>query len=415
MEIYDPNGSRLDAGVFGLSRKAATAGTYTVIVGAGAPRTAGGYAFAWQLLNNPVGATPLACGSTAAGSLAGAGQFRYYSVAADAGDTMRLIFTKTSDNFSPQVELFDPAGARLTANSDVTQKTSAGGSHLLIVSPSTTAFETGSYTVAYQRPNNPCTPTALTCGQTTLRSVTIPGQLDALTFNGTGGDLTTIRLASRSGNYSPFVEMYNPAGTRLTTSSNGLIRSVLTADGVYTLLVRDRGATNLGSYRVSMQDDTITCPVTDAEAPAIALVKPTGGEVLPGGTAFRIQWLSDDNVAVTSHDIALSADGGKTFATTVASGLNGNQQVYDWLVPPDIAPSRTAVIRVTATDAAGNAKSAVSDLLTVIGSGFTPNSSATYTYDGSNRLTQVKLDDGRTVQYVWDAAGNLIQITVTGQ
>jgi YD repeat-containing protein len=245
--------------------------------------------------------------------------------------------------------------------------------------------------------------------------VNVPGQLDTLTFNGVAGDQMTIRLSPRSGNYSPFVEMYNAAGTRLPTSSNGQIRTVPTADGVLTLLVRDRGATSLGSYRVSLQDDTVTCPVSDSEGPAITLLHPTGGEVLPGGAGFRIQWLSDDNVGVNSHDIALSTDGGKTFPISVASGLNGNQQVYDWLVPADVKPSRNAVVRVTATDAAGNAQSAASDLITLIGSGFTPNSSVTYSYDSLNRLTQVKLDDGRTVQYTWDAVGNLVQVTVTGQ
>jgi YD repeat-containing protein len=70
------------------------------------------------------------------------------------------------------------------------------------------------------------------------------------------------------------------------------------------------------------------------------------------------------------------------------------------------------MIRVTATDAAGNASSATSDLLTLIGSGFTPNASATYSYDGSGRLTQVKLDDGRVIRYTYDSAGNLIQVSV---
>jgi len=73
------------------------------------------------------------------------------------------------------------------------------------------------------------------------------------------------------------------------------------------------------------------------------------------------------------------------------------------------------VLRVTATDAAGNAQSATSDLLTLIGSGFTPNSSATYSYDGLNRLTDVSWSDGSTIKYTWDAAGNLALITITGQ
>ena len=411
MELYDPDGQRLDAGVFSLSRKAAATGAYTVILGAAAARTAGGYSFAWQLLNRPAGALPLACGGSTTGALSASNQFRYYALAADAGDILRLIFSRISDNFSPQIELFDPTGARLSNSSDVTTKVSSAGNYTVVVSPSTSLTESGAFTVAFQRPNNPCSPVSLTCGQTALRQVNLPGQLDTFSFNATGGDQTTINLTSRSGAYSPFVEMYNPAGALLVTSSNGLLRRVLPADGQYTLLVRDRNALNLGSYRVSLQDDTNNCPVTDTEAPSITLLHPTGGEVLAGGATFRIQWLSDDNVGVATHDLALSTDAGKTFAAPFAS-LGGNAQTYDWILPADLAPTRTAVLRLTATDAAGNAKSAASDLLTLIGSGFTPNASATYTYDGLNRLIQVSLSDGTAIQYIWDAAGNLAIVTV---
>ena len=414
MELYDPDGVRLDSGVFSLSRKAAASGDYTVILGAAAPRTAGGYSFAWQRLNQPAGATPLACGGSTTGALSPSNQFRYYRLTADAGDTLRLLFTRVSENFSPQMEVFDPAGARIAANSDVTQKAAAGGNYLVVIGPATSLSETGAYNLAFQRPNNPCSPVSLTCGQTTLRQVNLPGQLDTFSFNATGGDQTTIRLTARSGAYSPFVEMYTPAGALLTTSSNGLLRRSIPADGVYTLLVRDRGGLNLGSYRVNLQDDTNTCAVNDTEGPMIVLVRPTGGEVLPGGTTFRIQWLSDDNVEVAAHAIALSTDGGKTFADPLAN-LGGNSQTYDWILPADIAPSRTAVLRVTASDAAGNSQSASSGLLTLIGSGFTPNSSATYSYDALNRLIQVSLGDGGTIDYTWDAAGNLVSIAIKGQ
>lgn len=415
MEIYDPTGSRLDTAVFGLSRKIAASGTYTVILGAASARTAGGYSFAWQLLNKPAGTSALPCGGTAAGSLSAANSFRYYTASANPGDILRLLFTRTSDNFNPQIELFDPNGARVAANSDVTLKSAAGGAYLVLVSPSTTAVETGSYALSFQRPNKPCTAVSLTCGQTALRQVNLPAQLDAFTFTGTGGDIHEIRLVSRSGNYSPFVELYDPAGALLATTSSGLIKKVLPLDGAYSLLVRDVSSLNLGSYRVSLQDDSNTCPVNDSESPAITLLAPTGGEVMPGGATFTIRWQSDDNVGVATHDIALSTDAGKTFSTPIASGLGGNSQTYTWSVPAGIAPSRTAVLQVTATDAAGNAQSASSDLLTLIGSGFTPNANVTFTYDGLNRLTQATMDDGRTITYTWDANGNLLQITITGQ
>ena len=55
MEIYDPDGQKLDASVFGVTRKLSATGSYTVILGAAAARTAGGYALAWQLLISPPG------------------------------------------------------------------------------------------------------------------------------------------------------------------------------------------------------------------------------------------------------------------------------------------------------------------------------------------------------------------------
>ena len=415
MDLYDPTGARVDSATFGLSRKIALAGNYTVIVGAVAARTGGAYSLAWQVLNHPVGTTALACGSSATASLTAASEFRYYSASAGAGDLMRLIFTRLSDNFVPQIELYDPTGTRLAQTSDISQKAASDGSYLVVVSPSTSNGETGSYALAYQRPNNPCSPVTLTCGQSALRQANRPGQIDTFTFTGTGGDQADLRLAQRSGSYSPLAELYDSSGNRLATSSGAQLKTKLAANGTYTLLVRDFAGVNTGSYRVSLQDDTNACTVNDTESPAITLVQPTGGEVIVGGTSYNIQWLSDDNVGVATHDVALSTDGGQTFPTAIANGLSGNTQGYNWTVPPDIAPGRKAVIRVTATDAAGNATAAASGPLTIIGSGFTPNSSATYRYDGLNRLTQAVLSDGRTIQYTWDAAGNLVGIAVTGQ
>src|ERR1019366_9336634 len=316
MELYDPSGARLYSGVFSLSL----------------PAPAAGYSFAWQLLNQPAGALPLACGASTPGALSPSNQFRYYTLAANAGDILRLLFTPISGNFSPQMEIFDPHGARIAASSDVTQPAAASGNYLVMVSPSTSTTASGAYSVAFQRPNNPCSPVSLTCGQTALRQVTLPGQLDTFSFSATGGDQTTISLTARSGAYFPFVEMYAPGGAVFSTSSSLLLRKVLPASGVYTLLVRDRNPLDLGSYRVSLQDDTNTCPVTDTEAPTVTLISPPGGEVLPGGATYHIQWLSDDNVGVATQAITLSTDGGKTFPDPFAS-LGGTLQAYDGSLP----------------------------------------------------------------------------------
>ncbi len=416
MDLYDPSGTRLDSATFGMARKAAASGNYTLILGAVAPRSAGGYALAWQLANHPAGTSALACGGTTSAALTASNEFRYYTASAAAGDAMRLIFTKLSDNFSPQVELYDPNGTRLATSGDIAQKAGADGDYLVTVGPSTSNGETGTFSLAYQRPNRPCwadgQPATLTCGQTTLRMVKLPGQLDTFTFDGTGGDATTLTLAPRTGSYTPLAELYDGNGARLATNASGLLRLVLPASGTYALLVRDLNAVNTGSYRVSLQDNTKPCAVSDTESPTIRMVQPTGGEAIAGGTTYWIRWQSDDNVGVTSHDVALSTDGGQTFAALLPGALSGTAQSVAWAVPADIAPSRNAVIRVTATDTAGNAQSAASGPVTIIGSGFTPNSTAAYTYDALNRLTQAVMGDGRTIQYTWDAAGNLVQITV---
>ena len=416
MDLYDPTGVHLPSSTFELSQPVSATGTYTVIVGASAPLSTGGYALSWQLLNKPAATSALQCGGSTTASLSAANEFRYYLAGANANDLIRLIFTKISANFSPQIELFDPTGTQVPTTSDISVKVKSGGAYLVVVSPSTASSETGSFTVAFQRPNNPCSPTTLACGQPTLRQVAIPGQLDTFVFAATRGGQADIKLVPRSGSYSPYTELYDASGNRLSpTTSNGSLLYVIRSDGTYTLLVRDRSGVNLGSYRASFQDDYNPCTATDTEPPVVTLLKPTAGEAIAGSTTYRIQWLSDDNVGIASHDIALSTDGGQTFASAITGGLAGNTQTFNWFVPPDIAPSRTAVIRVTATDGAGNAQSASSGLVSLIGSGFTANSTATFTYDSLNRLTQAVLGDGRTIAYTWDAAGNLVQITVSGQ
>jgi YD repeat-containing protein len=414
MEIYDPTGTRLNASTYSLSRSVTTTGNYTVIVGPSAPRTGGAYSLSWQLLNNPAATGTLACGGSTTASIGADNEFRYYLAAANSGDLMRMIFTPLASTFSPAIELYNASGVRLAAAPSISQAASASGNYLVIVGPSSSVGQTGSFTVAYQRPNDPCTPTALTCGQTTLRLVTLPGQMDTYTFAGTASTAAAIQLTQRSGNYTPYAELYNPSATLLASGAGGELQPMLASTGTYTLLVRDLNA-NLGSYRVTLQNGTNTCQVTDTEPPVVTLLKPVGGEVIAGGTTYEIQWQSDDNVGVVSQAVDLSTDGGQTFPTSIAAGLSGTQQSYTWIVPATIAPSRTAVVRVTATDAAGNATAAVSGPLSVIGSGFTANSTGSYTYDGLNRLTQATLGDGRTVTYTWDLAGNLISITVTGQ
>jgi len=420
VDLYDPNGRRLQSGTSSVAPPALTAtGAYTAIVGASVARAGGSYAFSWQVLNNPV-AAPLACGQTASGSLGAAGQFWYYSVGANDGDLLKFLLTRYPGTVNAQVELFDPRGARVLPPStgDIVRKIPAGsaGNYLVLVSPATASAESGGFALSFQRPNNPCSPASLSCGQTVLQQAPVAGELDAFTFSANAGDQIAITVTPRQGNYTPVTELYDQAATTNVSippaPQGATLNTTLANTSQYTLTVHDRSG-NTGSYRVGLQRTNNACPENDTQKPVITLRRPTGGDVIAGGSVFQILWQSDDNEAVTSHAIRLSADGGKTFQPiSGATSLGGVAQSFSWVVPADITPTRTGMIQVTATDRAGNSQSATSDVLTLIGSGFTPNAQVTYQYDPLNRLTQATYQDGHVVSYTYDAAGNLATVTV---
>jgi YD repeat-containing protein len=416
VDLYDPNGRRLGSGTSSVAPPALTAGgAYTAIVGAAAARATGSYAFSWQLLNNPV-AAPLQCGQTVSAPLSAASQFWYYAVNAADGDLLKFLLTRQPATLNAQVELFDQRGTRLVGSTgDIVRKVTAGN-YLLLVSPASSSAESGGFGLSLQRPNNPCSAAALSCGQTVLQQAPVPGELDAFTFSGNAGDQISITVTPRQGNYTPVTELYDQASTNnvsIPPSPQGAtLNATLSSTSQYTLTVHDRTG-NTGSYRVGLQRTNNACAENDTVKPVITLKRPTGGDVIAGGSVFQIAWQSDDNEGVTSHSIRLSMDGGKTFQPiTGATALSGVAQSFSWVVPADIAPSRTAEIQVTATDKAGNSQSATSDLLTVIGSGFTPNAQVTYQYDPLNRLTQASYQGGRVITYTYDAAGNLSTVTV---
>jgi YD repeat-containing protein len=412
MDLYDPAGRRLGSSTSVIAPSAlATGGTYTAVIAGSAPRTAGNFSFSWQSLTRP-SANPLPCGQTTSGVLGADNQFWYYTLDAGEGDLLKVLLTRLPGTLNAQLELFDPKGARLAVNTnEITRKVSAGN-YLVVVSPASAAAETGGFALALEKPNHPCSPNGLTCGQTVLRQVTAPGQLDAFPFSGNAGDAINISVTPRAGNISPVTELYDPSGNAVGAAGTTSLNPTLAATGQYTVTVHDRSG-NTGSYRVGLQRAGNACAENDTEMPMITLRRPTGGDVIAGGSVFQIVWQSDDNEAVASHSIQLSTDGGKTFQPIAGgSGLSGIAQSFNWLVPSDIAPTRTGVIRVSASDRAGNTQSATSDVLALIGSGFTANVSATYEYDALNRLSKATYQDGRVIQYSYDAVGNLVGITV---
>ncbi len=77
-----------------------------------------------------------------------------------------------------------------------------------------------------------------------------------------------------------------------------------------------------------------------------------GGSVEPG-ESVALNWVSDDDVLVSSVDVRLSTDGGATFPTVIASA-QPRLGSTNWIVPGDAEYTDEAVIRIIARDAQNN-------------------------------------------------------------
>jgi hypothetical protein len=106
-------------------------------------------------------------------------------------------------------------------------------------------------------------------------------------------------------------------------------------------------------------------------APTAYLRGPNNGETFTAGEQYTLQWISDDDAPVSSSggvqsvDIQLSADGGQTWNTTIAS----NQPAlgsFNWTVPAGVNTAQ-ARIRVVASDAQNNTGSDATDQNFTIG------------------------------------------------
>ena len=90
----------------------------------------------------------------------------------------------------------------------------------------------------------------------------------------------------------------------------------------------------------------------------MTLTSPVGGEAWVQGSMHLICWTASDNVGVDSVDVDCSLSGPAGPWLPVARGLENSGSFY-WIVPLQMSDS--ALVRVTAYDAAQNAGSAASD------------------------------------------------------
>jgi YD repeat-containing protein len=369
----------------------------------------GGYILYRERMNNPCNvASTLACDQAVAGSvgiLADPPPWKIYRFTASANDAVSIRVGKTSiETFTPFMELYGPTGDFIASTSSffLDRVLTASGTYTVLLRDSSNA-NSGDYLLSWQRGNNPCNPIPMSCGQVIADSLSV-AEVDVYAFTASAGDNVVLTLTRTLGGLDPYLELYNSGGTRIayqyTTSGNQVaITQTLSGGGSYTVFASDHGAEETGSYTLKFQKNSNYCP-------EVTVTAPNGGEFIKGGSSFTITWTSSSPRGVSSHEIRLSTDGGQTFPNVVATGLGGSTQSFDWSVPTDINNAK-ARIRVTATDTSGMSTPDESDTDFVIYQGI----DRTYVYDELSRLIRIIYEDGKIVNYTYDAAGNRITLT----
>src|SRR5207302_4647375 len=138
----------------------------------GAGTGTGKYTVSLARLNKPCNATPLGCGTLAAGQIDAPLRVKTFSLDAQAGDTfmLRLLRSGTS-SFTPKIDVYLPdtgtllRTVRTTDLANITFTATAAGTYNVIASDDSDGKQTGAFTLSTVRLNRPCDgSTALGCG-----------------------------------------------------------------------------------------------------------------------------------------------------------------------------------------------------------------------------------------------------------
>lgn len=143
-----------------------------------------------------------------------------------------------------------------------------------------------------------------------------------------------------------------------TTSWQGSIATEPDQDLRVRVTVRDAS----GNASIAASGDFA---LVDRYEPGVALTCPIlAGDQLRPGVAVAVSWQAADNVGVSSVDLELSHDDGRTWWPTEHAGLPASAAVT-WFVPD--RGSAVTRLRAVARDAAGNMGTATSEAFAILG------------------------------------------------
>ncbi|MCE7986310.1 MAG: hypothetical protein DYG89_34485 [Caldilinea sp. CFX5] len=263
IEIFAPSGTKVCGTIHSdLTCALNTDGLHRIsIKDFGGPNT-GDYRIYLQRLNAPLGCIPVSFGaSPAAGLIELAADVGCFTFDGATADQVRVRVVKTTGTLGAVIENYRPDGTKLcgTIHQELTCQLDATGRHTILVKDFG-GPNTGSYQLHIQRLNGAVACVPLSFDAAPLAAVIdAPAEMDCFPFQGANGVNVRVRVVKTAGNLGAVLEIARPNGTLLCGTIHAELTCQLDADGLHTVLVKDFGGSNTGTYQISLQCLSATC------------------------------------------------------------------------------------------------------------------------------------------------------------
>jgi hypothetical protein len=213
-----------------------------------------------QRLTFPLRCTSISFGApAAAATIAVPGDADCYLFRTGGSRHVRVRVVSTDGAFQPSTEIVDSAGTTTCGPSaavEVMCKLASSHRNRMILVRDALGPNIGSYTISVQE-----FPPSVNCGQIRVGAtpqtgaITIPGNVDCYTFQGTAGHHLRVRVVGLDGTLVPYSEVVNGNGTTVCGPATGVeLVCKLSSSGRKTILIRDFAGPNTGDYAVYLQD-----------------------------------------------------------------------------------------------------------------------------------------------------------------
>jgi|GEM_PF-1179056 len=283
IRLYGPNGKLLSSGFGSLAGEvtatATNSGTFIVVAsdGNGALSGSGDYRLTLAKTGDPVVVSPgddggpMTNGVMHQGTVL-TGDLDVWSFSATTGDAIVVRIGKITDTntFTPWVRIYGPNGKLLDSGfgslaGEVVVTATNSGTFIIVASDGNGNLSgSGNYRLTLAKTGDPVVVSAgddggpMINGYTHLGTI-LTGDMDLWTINAKAGDALIVRMGeiTDTNTFTPWVRLYGPTGTLLSTSS-GAVASEATAtagpSGVYLVVVSDGNGilSGSGDYRLTL-------------------------------------------------------------------------------------------------------------------------------------------------------------------